>query len=177
MQDFIINTLKNVAIQSGLSEKAFIPKTIRDNITLIKPRIEYSFLANDVKRSGRLLAIDRIHDMRTSKRELYLILQKIQLKLFSDKELFRTSFTNNFFLYLPKGINDTNGNFIKFKYETFEFENEGEKRIGDSVIKVNEPYIATYNLLVTYRVTQTITENYIKDVTINPIIKKGNTYG
>lgn len=167
MQEFIIQILKEAAIKSGCPENAFISKSLRDNFTIKKPRIEYSFLQNNIKRTGRLLAIQKIDNKRTLlKRELYTVAQNIQLKLFSDNEAFRADFTNNFFFYLPKGLNDTNGNYVKFQYQSYEFNDEGEKRVGEKEIKVLKTYTAVYNLLVTYRVTQTTAENYIQNINL-----------
>lgn len=173
MQEFIVETLKNAAVRCGLPENSFMSKSLKDNITLTRPRIEYSFLQNAVKRSGRLLGIEKANGLRVSKRELYTVSLTIKLKLFSDTALFRTAFTRDFFYYLPKGINDSDGNYIKFQYQNYEFEDEGDRRIGESVIEVNKTFTAVYSLSATYRITETTAENYIKDVIINPIINKG----
>lgn len=174
MQEFIIAVLKDAAIKSGCPENAFLSKSIRDNITIVKPRIEYSFLQNNIKRTGRLLAIQHINNKRETKRELYTVSQNVQLKLFSKDEQFRADFTNNFFFHLPKGLNDTNGNYVKFQYKSYEFNDEGENRIGENEIKVLKTYTATYNLLVTFRVTEITTENYIQNINLlTPTIKQG----
>ncbi len=174
MQNFIIKILKDAAVKSGLNENAFMSKSTRDNITIVKPRVEYSFLQNSIKRTGRLLAIQKVDNKRETKKELYTIAQNIRLKLFSDEEQFRADFTNNFFFFLPKGVNDHNGNYLKFQYQSYQFDDEGDNRIGENVIKVLKTYTAEYNLLATYRITETKKEDYIHSITFNnPQIKKG----
>lgn len=166
MQNFIIKILKDAAVKSGLNENAFMSKSMRDNITIIKPRVEYSFLQNSIKRTGRLLAIQKVGNKRETKKELYTVAQNVRLKLFSDDEQFRADFTSNFFFYLPKGVNDHNGNYVKFQYQSYQFDDEGDNRIGENVIKVLKTYTAEYNLLATYRVTQITAENYIQNINL-----------
>lgn len=174
MQNFIVKILKDAAIKSGIEENAFMAKSMRDNLTIVTPRVEYSFLNNDIKRTGRLLAVQHVENKRSIKKELYTVAQNVQLKLFCKDEDFRAAFTNNFFFYLPKGVNDGSGNYIKFQYQSYQFDDEGDNRIGDTVIKVLKTYTAVYNLLVTYRVTKTETENTVQNVVFkNPQIKKG----
>lgn len=164
MNEFIANVLENVVKDCGIGK--FMPKSLKDNITIVKPRVEYEFLTHTIKRTGRKLAIRKIEETRHTKKELYTVDLQIRLFFFGDSKESRSSFIHDFFYHLPKGINDNAGNYIKFAYQNHVVNDEGDKRIGDSVIEVLKSFNASFDLLATYRITEEYAENFVTNVTI-----------
>lgn len=172
MQDFILNFIDTVAQKAELPQNRLMSKSASDNLTLLQPRLEYEFLPEKIKRSGRKLAIWRDKDTQTTKKELYTVSQDIKMTLFSENKDFRTAFCRNFLINMPKNNNDAFGNYIKISANNFEMLDPPVKRVGEIVIAITKSYDAILTLNFTYRITTEHSENLIKTIDIKtPIIK------
>ena len=85
----------------------------KDNITLPVPRIEVSLGNCAYERSGRRLGFLVSQDECSIKREIYRIIQKVTVTLFSDDESFLATAVPALVKKLPRGLNDNQGNWVK----------------------------------------------------------------
>ena len=77
----------------------------------------------------------------------------------------------DFVAALPRGGNDSRGNWIKVRAREATFSRPSDKRVGDEVIEVFTRVNRLFVLTFTGRITGEETEKLIPSFTINPTFK------
>lgn len=178
----IITLLENRAQGLGIAEGNFISTTAKDNITLSQPRLEYAFSNVTSTRNVRNLGVflekelaetgDETGDENTvsvRKRELYQCSVTLNLVLFCEDSSFRSTFVEEFVATLPKGFDDSKGNFVKITVQSFEMLDEAKKRVGASTISIDKSVDAEISLIFEYRITEEIRVGVVSSVNFQQI--------
>lgn len=180
MQTFAMETITRAALAAGLPEGRIIDLAKKDNLTIERPRIEVQFLPERYMRTGRKLAATRqsveAEDgtkklMLCRKRELYEVELTVNANILADDRAWLEAFCVDFVAGLPRGGNDSRGNWIKVRAQKATFGRAPDKRLGDEVVeifvKVNRLFVLTF----TGRITGEEAETLIPAYTINPTFK------
>lgn len=171
MQTFAMETITRAALAAGLPEGRIIDLAKKDNLTIERPRIEVQFLPERYTRTGRKLAVTRTKTEHIRKRELYEVELTVNANVLADDRAWLEAFCVDFVAGLPRGGNDSRGNWIKVRAQKATFGRAPDKRLGDEVIevfvKVNRLFVLTF----TGRITREEAETLIPAYTINPTFK------
>ena len=155
MQTFATETITRTALAAGLPEGRIINLAKKDNLTIERPRIEIQFLPEKYTRTGRKLAVTR------TKTEL------VNANILADDRAWLEAFAVDFVAGLPRGGNDSRGNWVKIRVQKATFGRAPDKRVGDEVIEVFTKVNRLFVLTFTGRITEEETEEMIPSVTIN----------
>ena len=68
---------------------------------------------------------------------------------------------------LPRGGNDSRGNWVKIRVQKATFGRAPDKRVGDEVIEVFTKVNRLFVLMFTWRITEEEAEELIPSITIN----------
>ena len=171
MQTFAMETITRAALAAGLPEGRIIDLANKDNLTIERPRIEVQFLPERYTRTGRKLAVTRTKTEHIRKRELYEVELTVNANVLADDRAWLEAFCVDFVAGLPRGGNDSRGNWIKVRAQKATFGRAPDKRVGDEVVevfvKVNRLFVLTF----TGRITREEAETLIPAYTINPTFK------
>lgn len=171
MQTFAMETITRAALAAGLPEGRIIDLAKKDNLTIERPRIEVQFLPERYTRTGRKLAVTRTKTEHIRKRELYEVELTVNVNILADDRVWLEAFCVDFVAGLPRGGNDSRGNWIKVRAQKATFGRAPDKRLGDEVVeifvKVNRLFVLTF----TGRITGEEAETLIPAYTINPTFK------
>ena len=171
MQTFAMETITRAALAAGLPEGRIIDLAKKDNLTIERPRIEVQFLPERYTRTGRKLAVTRTKTEHIRKRELYEVELTVNANVLADDRAWLEAFCVDFVAGLPRGGNDSRGNWIKVRAQKATFGRAPDKRVGDEVVevfvKVNRLFVLTF----TGRITREEAETLIPAYTINPTFK------
>lgn len=171
MQTFATETITRAALAAGLPEGRVIDIVKKDNLTIERPRVEIQFLPEQYRRTGRKLAVTRTKTEQIRKRELYEVELTVNVNALADDRAWLEAFSVDFVAALPRGGNDSRGNWIKVRAREATFSRAPDKRVGDEVIevfvKVNRLFVLTF----TGRITKEEAEKLIPSFTINPTFK------
>ena len=130
------------------------------------------FLPEKFTRTGRKLAAYRAEKTHIRKRELYAVELTVNANVLADDRDWLEAFCMAFAAALPRGGNDSRGNWIRVRAQQATFSRPPDRRVGNEVIeiftKVNRLFVLTF----TGRVTAEEREALIPSWTINPNIKK-----
>ncbi len=141
----IMEKVRDGAELLGLPRGRVISKSLSDNMTIPRPRIELDFLPETLTRSGRKLGIvPGDADSVNIKRELYTVSLPIAAQILADDEDWLKEFSYRLIAALPRGFDDDAGNHVKLTATQGEWENMAVRRVGDTVI---EPIIKRGHLL------------------------------
>lgn len=171
MNTFIIKTITETAIAAGLPADKVMEISEADGLTLPRPRLEYKFLPEVLTRSGKKLAVTREGNTQTTKREAYIVKQDVLVNLFApveDAENWLAQFCRTFVAALPRGGNDTAGNWVVVRASKATQSRPLVKRVGTSEIRVMERLSTLYQIQFTGRITVDETVSLIPDAIINP---------
>lgn len=180
MQTFATKVITQAAVAAGLPAENVIALVKKDNLTIKRPRIEIQFLPEKLTRTGRKLGVSREtvkgEDgteklMLVRKRELYVVELPVNVNVLSEDREWLERFSYAFVAALPRGGNDSRGNWVKVLAQKAAFYRPPDKRVGDEVIEVFSRVNRLYTLTFTGRITAEETEELITSHTINPIIK------
>lgn len=166
MQTFITETVTAAALAAGLPEGRILNLVAKDNLTIDRPRIELQFLPERLSPSGRLLAVARGPLERTRKKELYTVKQDVAANVLADNQAWLEAFSYGFVQALPRGGNDSRGNWVALRVEQATFGKAPDKRLGDEVIEVFTKVNRLFNLTFTWRVTAEEKDAMLRAVTI-----------
>lgn len=136
MQELALNIIEATAEQCGLAKDKIMSLSMADNLTLPRPRMELDFLAEPFFRTGRKLAVTRENNRQTTKTELYETWLEISANILADDEAWLLSFCYDFIATLPKGANDSRGNWVKILVQEATFTKPPTKRVGATSIEV-----------------------------------------
>ena len=171
MQTFATGIITRAALSAGLPKGRVIDIVKKDNLTIERPRVEIQFLPERYTRTGRKLAVTRTKTEQIRKRELYEVELTVNVNALADDRAWLEAFSVDFVARLPRGGNDSRGNWIKVRAREATFSRAPDKRVGDEVIevfvKVNRLFVLTF----TGRITKEEAEKLIPSFTINPTFK------
>lgn len=168
MQTFATETITRTALAAGLPEGRIIDLAKKDNLTIERPRIEVQFLPERYTRTGRALAIRRTKTEQIRKRELYEVEQTVNANVLADDRAWLEAFCVDFVARLPRGGNDSRGNWVKIRAQKASFGRAPDKRVGEEVIEVFTKVNRLFVLTFTWRITGEEAVNLIPSLTIKP---------
>lgn len=171
MQTFAMETITWAALAAGLPEGRIIDLAKKDNLTIERPRIEVQFLPERYTRTGRKLAVTRTKTEHIRKRELYEVELTVNANVLADDRAWLEAFCVDFVAGLPRGGNDSRGNWIKIRAQKASFGRAPDKRVGEEVIEVFTKVNRLFVLTFTGRITREEAETLIPAYTINPTFK------
>ena len=167
MQAFATKVVTRAALAAGLPEGRIIDIVKKDNLTIARPRVEIQFLPERYTRTGRKLALNRTKTEQIRKRELYEVELTVNVNALADDRAWLEAFSLDFVAALPRGGNDSRGNWVKVRAREATFGRAPDKRVGEEVIevfvKVNRLFVLTF----TGRITGEEAEKLIPSFTIN----------
>ncbi len=167
MQTFVTETITRTALAAGLPEGRIIDLAKKDNLTIERPRIEVQFLPEKYTHTGRKLAVTRTKTEHIRKRELYEVEQTVNANILADDRAWLEAFCVDFVAGLPRGGNDSRGNWVKIRVQKATFGRAPDKRVGDEVIEVFTKVNRLFVLMFTWRITEEEAEELIPSITIN----------
>jgi len=166
MRDLILEKVRDAAELLGLPRERVISKSLKDNLTLPRPRIELDFLPETYRRSGRLLGFkgSSAEYQKTLRQELYQVELPVAAQILADDPDWLKEFCYRLAAALPRGFNDALGNYVEIKAARGEWENFSVRRVGSTVIDpiVRRGYILHLNAI--WRVTADELLNFVKSV-------------
>lgn len=181
MQAFATEVITRAALAAGLPEGRVMAAVKKDNLTIDRPRVEMQFLPEKYTRTGRKLGVSREtvkgEDdteklMLVHKRELYVVELPVNVNVLSEDREWLERFSYAFVEALPRGGNDSRGNWVKIQVRKATFSRPPDKRVGDAVIEVFTRASRLFVLTFTGRITTEEREDLIPSFTINPHIRK-----
>lgn len=176
IRDLILEKVREAAGLLGLPGERVMTKSTKDNLTLPRPRIELDFLPETYESSGRLLGPPAAaENIGRYKRELYLVSLPIAAQILASDPIWLKEFSHRLVAALPRGFNDSAGNYVKLRASEGEWEGYSARRVGDQVI---DPIVRRGYLLhlgAAWRVTREELVNYIRSVNLNHHIIVGGT--
>lgn len=165
MQAFAREVITRAALAAGLPEGRVIDMVKKDNLTLDRPRLELQFLPEKYTRTGRTLGLARHRRtgsatasvpqdagpgvmVLTRKRELYEMELTVNANVLADDRAWLEAFSVGFVANLPRGGNDSRGNWVRVRAEKATFGRSPDKRVGNQVIevftRVNRLFVLTF---------------------------------
>ncbi|WP_337375458.1 translation initiation factor 2 [Desulfovibrio piger] len=168
MQTFATETITQAALDAGLPEGRVIDMVKKDNLTLQRPRIELQFLPEKYTRTGRKLDVYRTKTAQFRKRELYEVEQTINVNILADNRIWLEKFCVAFVAALPRGGNDSRGNWVRVRAQQATFGRSPDKRVGNQVIEVFTRVNRLFVISFTWRITGKEAEALIPAFTIKP---------
>ena len=175
MRDLILEKVADAAELLSLPRERVMTKSAKDNLTLPRPRIELDFLPETYNRTGRLLGSQPAGAQnicaKTIRKELYEISLPVAAQILADDPTWLKEFCYRLAAALPRGFNDSLGNYVKLEAAQGQWEGFTLKRVGNAVIDpiVKRGYILHLNAL--WRVTKNELQNYITAVDFKSITK------
>lgn len=154
MRDLILEKVRDAAELLGLSRDLVMGQSLKDNLTLPRPRIELDFLPETYQRTGRLLGGRKTGPAEMAvKKELYEVSLPVAAQIFADDPEWLKEFCYRLAAALPRGFDDPAGNYVKLVSAQGEWENFAVRRVGGTVIDpiVKRGYLL--HLSVTWRIT------------------------
>jgi hypothetical protein len=154
MQDLILGKVQEAAELLGLDRGRVMTQSLKDNITLPRPRIELQFLPETYQRTGRLLGGKHTGPAEMAvRKELYQVSLPIAAQILADDPEWLKEFCYRLAAALPRGFNDAAGNYVKLVSAQGAWENQAVRRVGSAVIEpiVKRGYLL--HLTATWRIT------------------------
>ena len=108
----------------------------------------------------------------TRKRELYEVVQTVNANVLADDRAWLEAFSVGFVANLPRGGNDSRGNWIKVRAQRATFGRAPDKRVGEKVIEVFTRVDRLFVLTFTGRITGEELAELIPSLTITPLIRQ-----
>lgn len=170
MQSFATEVITQAALAAGLPEGRIIDIAKKDNLTLERPRIEIQFLPEKLTRTGRKLAVTRTKTALVRKRELYGVELTVNAHILADDRAWLEAFSVDFVAALPRGGNDSRGNWVRVRAREATFGRAPDKRVGEAVIEVFTKVNRLFVLTFTGRITRDETVDLIPSLTIKPTV-------
>ena len=172
MQAFAREVITRAALAAGLPEGRVIDIVKKDNLTIKRPRVELQFLPEKYTRTGRKLAVYRTETTLIRKRELYEVELTVNANALADDRAWLEAFSAEFVANLPRGGNDSRGNWIKVRAQRATFGRSPDKRVGEKVIEVFTRVDRLFVLTFTGRITGEELAELIPSLTITTCIRQ-----
>ncbi len=168
MQAFATEVITRAALSAGLPEGRVMDIVKKDNLTIKRPRIELQFMPERYTRTGRKLAVTRTKTDLIRKRELYEVELTVNVNVLADDRAWLEAFSVAFVAALPRGGNDSRGNWVKVRVQEATFGREPDRRVGEKVIEVFTRVNRLFVLTFTGRITGEEYDKLIRTIIINP---------
>lgn len=172
MQAFAREVITRAALAAGLPEGRVIDIVKKDNLTIKRPRVELQFLPEKYTRTGRKLAVYRTETTLIRKRELYEVELTVNANALADDRAWLEAFSAEFVANLPRGGNDSRGNWIRVRAQRATFGRSPDKRVGEKVIEVFTRVNRLFVLTFTGRITGDELAELIPSLTITTCIRQ-----
>ena len=172
MQAFAREVITRAALAAGLPEGRVIDIVKKDNLTIKRPRVELQFLPEKYTRTGRKLAVYRTETTLIRKRELYEVVLTVNANALADARAWLVAFSAEFVANLPRGGNDSRGNWIRVRAQRATFGRSPDKRVGEKVIEVFTRVNRLFVLTFTGRITGEELAELIPSLTITTCIRQ-----
>lgn len=168
MQAFATEVITRAALSAGLPEGRVMDIVKKDNLTIKRPRIELQFMPERYTRTGRKLAVTRTKTDLIRKRELYEVELTVNANVLADNRAWLEAFSVAFVAALPRGGNDSRGNWVKVRVQEATFGREPDRRVGEKVIEVFTRVNRLFILTFTGRITGEEYDKLIRTIIIKP---------
>lgn len=180
MHAFSQQIITSAALAAGLPEGRVISLSKGDNLTMPRPRVELQWLPETYTRTGRKLGHRRHEspETRALKRELYTVKLDVSANVLAETPVWLSAFERDFIAALPRGVNDSRGNWIQVRAEKASFGNAPETRVGLDTIKVFDKAEKLLVVSFTWRITRDEQQKMITDVNLIPHwVDQGEKHG
>lgn len=170
MQDLIFDVIAQTAGRLGLPEGRVLTEG-KDNLTVPRPRVEVQFMGEVYHSETKIIGITRFEDenghFQELKKQLYIVREQAGLNVLAEDSGWLKTFCAGLIAEMPRGVNDSNGNWVKIRTESAEGKTSPEKRVGTTAIKVFNK--VSKFLIVTFegRITVTEQSRLLETVNIN----------
>ena len=104
----------------------------------------------------------------TRTRELYEVVQTVNANVLADDRPWLEAFSHAFAAALPRGGNDSRGNWVRVRAQQATFGRSPDKRVGNQVIEVFTRVERLFVISFTWRITGKEEEVLIPTFTIKP---------
>lgn len=104
----------------------------------------------------------------TRTRELYEVVQTVNANVLADDRPWLEAFSVGFVANLPRGGNDSRGNWVRVRAQQATFGRSPDKRVGNQVIEVFTRVERLFVISFTWRITGKEAEVLIPTFTIKP---------
>ena len=168
MQAFATEVITRAALAAGLPEGRVMDIVKKDNLTIKRPRLELQFMPERYTRTGRKLAVTRTKTDLIRKRELYEAELTVNANVLADDRAWLEAFSVAFVAALPRGGNDSRGNWVKVRVQEATFGREPDRRVGEKVIEVFTRVNRLFVLTFTGRITGEEYDKLIRTIIIKP---------
>ena len=168
MQAFATEVITRAALSAGLPEGRVMDIVKKDNLTIKRPRLELQFMPERYTRTGRKLAVTRTKTDLIRKRELYDVELTVNANVLADNRAWLEAFSVAFVAALPRGGNDSRGNWVKVRVQEATFGREPDRRVGEKVIEVFTRVNRLFVLTFTGRITGEEYDKLIRTIIIKP---------
>lgn len=168
MQAFATEVITRAALSAGLPEGRVMDIVKKDNLTINRPRLELQFMPERYTRTGRKLAVTRTKTDLIRKRELYDVELTVNANVLADNRAWLEAFSVAFVAALPRGGNDSRGNWVKVRVQEATFGREPDRRVGEKVIEVFTRVNRLFVLTFTGRITGEEYDKLIRTIIIKP---------
>lgn len=168
MQAFATEVITRAALSAGLPEGRVMDIVKKDNLTIKRPRLELQFMPERYTRTGRKLAVTRTKTDLIRKRELYEAELTVNANVLADDRAWLEAFSVAFVAALPRGGNDSRGNWVKVRAQEATFGREPDRRVGEKVIEVFTRVNRLFVLTFTGRITGEEYDKLIRTIIIKP---------
>lgn len=168
MQAFATEVITRAALSAGLPEGRVMDIVKKDNLTIKRPRLELQFMPERYTRTGRKLAVTRTKTDLIRKRELYEAELTVNANVLADDRAWLEAFSVAFVAALPRGGNDSRGNWVKVRVQEATFGREPDRRVGEKVIEVFTRVNRLFVLTFTGRITGEEYDKLIRTIIIKP---------
>ena len=168
MQAFATEVITRAALSAGLPEGRVMDIVKKDNLTINRPRLELQFMPERYTRTGRKLAVARTKTDLIRKRELYEVELTVNANVLADNRAWLEAFSVAFVAALPRGGNDSRGNWVKVRAQEATFGREPDRRVGEKVIEVFTRVNRLFVLTFTGRITGEEYDKLIRTIIIKP---------
>ena len=170
MHTLATDVITQAALAAGLPEGRVYDVARKDNITQKRPRVEIQFLPEKHTRTGRMLGITRTQTEQVRKKELYAVELTVLANVFAESEQWLSGFCYAFMAALPRGRNDSRGNWVRIRSAKAQFVHTPPPRVGEKSIEPMKRFNQIFSLTFTGRVTSEDREALIETFTIEPRI-------
>ena len=168
MQAFATEVITRAALSAGLPEGRVMDVVKKDNLTIKRPRLELQFMPERYTRTGRKLAVTRTKTDLIRKHELYEAELTVNANVLADDRAWLEAFSVAFVAALPRGGNDSRGNWVKVRAQEATFGREPDRRVGEKVIEVFTRVNRLFVLTFTGRITGEEYDKLIRTIIIKP---------
>lgn len=178
MRTLAHEVIRQAAEAAGLPQGRVTGQSVKDNLTLPRPRVEVQYLPETYTRSGRPLARQRDmappYPVQRTRRELYSVRLPVVAQVLADDDAWLDGFCPAFVAALPRGLDDERGLWVAVRVEKGDWEGYAAKRVGDAVIAPIIKRARLFTIDFSWRLATEEEVRLLTDITITPHVGGGN---